>query len=234
MKALPSSILYPRKPLPKAITPQCNLSLEENVLFQQWDEDVKRAATYNARLSGLDKDDACDLAQEARIKLLMGFRRRRIVDERYLRVLIKNSMLTSRGRLKRIRDAGREGRYEDHLAEGVTKNPFVFSVESEALARQEENDAPSEESSYHHAPMHVRKKDLPPPSSEPDLLAIAKIRKWIEKLPGNLRAIYEVLYVNGLPQRAAAAELNISQPRVAQLHQLLLIRGKKELANLVA
>jgi|GEM_PF-2078355 len=236
MKAFTASTLDFRKHSPQAITPQSNLSSEEESdLFQQWDEDLKRGATFNARLANLDADDAFDLAQEARIKVLSVFRRRKIINERYIRVVIKNSMLTARTRLRNIREGGREVKIADRLTERIIKNPFVFSIEPETSVQQEKNDSsPDESAGYDDAPIRIRQKELPPPSDEADIMAVTKIRKWLEKLPGNLRAIYEALYVAGLSQREVAANLKISQPRVAQLHQQLLAQGKQDLASLIA
>ena len=68
----------------------------------------------------------------------------------------------------------------------------------------------------------------------PDLFAILRIRRWLETLPLSLRNLFALIYRNGLSQRDAARILQVSQPRVAQLHTELLRRGREALAELAA
>jgi len=60
------------------------------------------------------------------------------------------------------------------------------------------------------------------------------VRAWVAGLPERLKTIYELIYEQGHTQREAAAILEISQPRVAQLHRDLLEEGKRGLAHLAA
>ncbi|MBA2670414.1 MAG: sigma-70 family RNA polymerase sigma factor [Gemmatimonadetes bacterium] len=60
--------------------------------------------------------------------------------------------------------------------------------------------------------------------------AISRVIQWTAALPDRLQEVYDLLYVRGYSQRAAAAVMNVSQPRVAQLHRDLLARGKAELS----
>ncbi|NUP56534.1 MAG: sigma-70 family RNA polymerase sigma factor [Gemmatimonadaceae bacterium] len=64
--------------------------------------------------------------------------------------------------------------------------------------------------------------------------AVSRVAEWAAKLPGRLKQIYDLLYLRGWTQRAAAAEMGVSQPRIAQLHRELLTRGKAELQPLAA
>lgn len=52
------------------------------------------------------------------------------------------------------------------------------------------------------------------------------ITERMSALPSDQQAIFRLLYVEGLTQRAAARQLGVSQPRVAQLHRSLLQLGR--------
>jgi RNA polymerase sigma factor (sigma-70 family) len=52
------------------------------------------------------------------------------------------------------------------------------------------------------------------------------IMKWVLELPEPHPTIFRLLYVGQLKQRAAAKELGLSQPRVAQLHQSFLVLAR--------
>jgi RNA polymerase sigma factor (sigma-70 family) len=57
------------------------------------------------------------------------------------------------------------------------------------------------------------------------------VTAWAANLPKQLRAIYLHLYVNESTQRETARAMNISQPRVAQLHRMLLERARTMVAT---
>ena len=65
----------------------------------------------------------------------------------------------------------------------------------------------------------------------PEILTVAK---WIGSLPSRLRAVFELLYRFGYTQREACSALGLSQPRITQLHQELLERGRLDLPALAA
>jgi DNA-directed RNA polymerase specialized sigma subunit len=65
-----------------------------------------------------------------------------------------------------------------------------------------------------------------------DLFVTCAVKRFIGLLPDKLRTLYELVYVKGCTQREAAAELGVTQPRVAQLHADLLQRGHQELGYL--
>lgn len=71
---------------------------------------------------------------------------------------------------------------------------------------------------------------------EPEKTTIMRmaVREWVERLPHDLRAVYDLLYVFDLTQREAAAVLGFSQSKVSQLHQALLRAGQRELAPIAA
>lgn len=52
------------------------------------------------------------------------------------------------------------------------------------------------------------------------------LKRFLVGLPVRLQQVYETLYIRDCDQRSAAAELGISQPRVAQLNAELLKRGR--------
>jgi len=59
------------------------------------------------------------------------------------------------------------------------------------------------------------------------------ISRWLSTLPAILMNVFEALYNQGLSQREAALRLGVSQPRICQLHQMLLVRGRRDLAGLM-
>lgn len=70
--------------------------------------------------------------------------------------------------------------------------------------------------------------------SESDALTRMSVRLWLGELPPELRKVYQLLYVDGASQRAAAEKLGCSQSRVNQLHLELIERGRLDLALLAA
>ena len=68
----------------------------------------------------------------------------------------------------------------------------------------------------------------------PDVARKLSVSMWLSTLPARLRIVFDVLYVRGYTQREASTALNISQPRIAQLHRELLERGRMELSTLAA
>lgn len=60
------------------------------------------------------------------------------------------------------------------------------------------------------------------------------VRDWLCSLPRILQKVFVVLYRWRLPQRQAAARLGLSQPRISQLHRMLLERGRRDLVGLEA
>jgi len=64
--------------------------------------------------------------------------------------------------------------------------------------------------------------------------AISRVIEWTARLPDRFQKLYDLLYVRRWSQRAAAAAMGVSQPRIAQLHRELLARGKAELKPLAA
>jgi RNA polymerase sigma factor (sigma-70 family) len=159
-------------------------------LLAWWDDDIERAAAHGARLLGGDLDDAQDLAQEARLRLLRAASLTPGAPVGYLRRVVRNAVLSGVRRERRA----------------VTNR----SPRGQALDFRMEA-----------------------PSNSPDD-RINLVAEWVAALPGRLRIIYDLLYEQGLTQRQSGAILGISQPRVAQLHQSLLQRGRRELANLAA
>jgi len=66
------------------------------------------------------------------------------------------------------------------------------------------------------------------PPDEP----IAEVTAWTEKLPPRLRAVYQHLYVDGRTQRETAHLMDLTQPRIAQMHRQLLDAGRRDLQHL--
>ena len=59
------------------------------------------------------------------------------------------------------------------------------------------------------------------------------VRHWLSTLPEILMQVFELLYNQGHSQREAALSLGVSQPRICQLHHMLLVRGRRALAGLM-
>jgi len=57
----------------------------------------------------------------------------------------------------------------------------------------------------------------------------AQVADWVATLPPSLQHTFELLYVQGRTQREAADLLNVTQPRICQLHTELKRRGREEL-----
>lgn len=70
--------------------------------------------------------------------------------------------------------------------------------------------------------------EFDPPSEEQSEL-VASVAAWVTLLPARLHQVYELLYVQGYNQREAAQLMDVSQPRVAQMHSELIRRGRAEL-----
>jgi DNA-directed RNA polymerase specialized sigma subunit len=69
---------------------------------------------------------------------------------------------------------------------------------------------------------------LPGPTVEQRWL----IRDWLNDLPRILQKVFVAIYRRRLSQREAALRLGVSQPRISQLRQLLLDRGREDLTGL--
>lgn len=68
-----------------------------------------------------------------------------------------------------------------------------------------------------------------PSDGRPDVIV-----RWVARLPERLRTVYQHLYAEERSQRETALLLNVSQPRVAQLHRQLLELGRQELIRSAA
>ena len=67
-----------------------------------------------------------------------------------------------------------------------------------------------------------------------DVIGRKVVTRFIASQPLKIRAIYCGLYRRGLSQRELAFRLRITQPRVAQMHEELLRRGRAWFARAVA
>lgn len=70
--------------------------------------------------------------------------------------------------------------------------------------------------------------------TETDTATRLSVQRWVDGLPAALKKVYQLLYVEGASQRAAAETLGCSQSRVNQLHRELIERGRLELMPLAA
>jgi RNA polymerase sigma factor (sigma-70 family) len=70
--------------------------LTEEDFLVHWNKDVNDAAAWAARSAGLDRDEANDFAQEARIRLLVALRTGRARPECYVRTLIGHAVRSAR------------------------------------------------------------------------------------------------------------------------------------------
>jgi DNA-directed RNA polymerase specialized sigma24 family protein len=166
----------------------------ETAFLKRWDGDLVRAAKLAAARFGLHDSVADDLAQEARIRLLLLFRGRKSGFEGYIRRTISNSMRKALPRYTALANgcgldlAEERGELEDGI-----------------------------ESLHQH-----------------DLLANVTVVRWVGGLPTPLFVLYRLLYAGAVSQRTAATVMQVTQPRIAQLHRDLLARGRAALSRLAA
>lgn len=76
---------------------------------------------------------------------------------------------------------------------------------------------------------NVDEQEIPGDSGAVHLDRADDMNGWLDALPARLREVYRVLYAEEHTQREAASVLGLSQPRIAQLHQVLLAKGRTEL-----
>jgi RNA polymerase sigma factor (sigma-70 family) len=81
-------------------------------------------------------------------------------------------------------------------------------------------------------PLDAEAENLATETPESDLCAIRAVSAWVRELPARLQDIYRLLYCEERSQSEAAGILGVSQPRVAQLHRLLLTEGRKRFDSL--
>lgn len=207
-------------------------SSEEEVHFlKAWEVDIKRSANFNARLASLMDGEEDDLAQEACIRLVALYRCRKIIASNYVRVAIKNSMLRARSRTRGKCDAAHRAVQQNVIGVRCSDGDFLLEenfVPTEAVRQAEASDDCDSE--------YLQRLQMGSMAFEDksqdtvDYLEVMGVRRWIGQLPANLQLIYYSIYVHGLTQRETAASLRVSQPRVVELHRLLLQRGRRELA----
>jgi RNA polymerase sigma factor (sigma-70 family) len=65
-------------------------------------------------------------------------------------------------------------------------------------------------------------------------LEFEAVRSWLAWQDPMLQRIYQLIYIEGLTQRQVAFRLGVSQPRVSQLHRVLIRRGQVEPAVLAS
>jgi RNA polymerase sigma factor (sigma-70 family) len=235
MDALCPLVLSRNNSSPSAYPAPLASSEEETRFIQDWDSDVKRSARWNAKLAYLTDSEEDDLAQEARIRLVRLFRGRKVLAPNYLRVVIKNSMLTSRSRIQGRCNLFRKEVHENGVVisarEGIVQydDSSLHAPPIESGESQDEPDIDSESWTG-----TIRRASEHQIAAGPDFLDIFAVRRWVRQLPDSLRRVYEALYVDAVTQREAAIQLGVSQPRIAQFHRQLLQRAKQELGYLAA
>lgn len=167
-------------PLPSA--------LPESAFLSAWDDDIGRAA--RAAADG-DRVYEQDLAQVARMRLLVANRALPNAPTPYVRTVIANAVRSE-----------------------IRRNRRNFGARS-PMAQE-------------------LKEDLEVPASDQEHASAAAVAAWTTRLPARLRDVYRHLYVEERSQREAARLMNVSQPRIAQLHRQLLQRAREDLAHLAA
>jgi len=153
-----------------------------------WHRDIERASR---KAANGNRDDADDLAQEARLRVMKTFRAKPDAPVPYIRTVISNAVKTAR---------------RQQVAGFTSKSAFAAEAD-------ENTPAP-----------------LPDNAEEQD----RQVSAWITTLPEPMHNVYRHLYSENLSQRETARLLNLSQPRVSQLHNLILERGRQELTRLAA
>ena len=61
---------------------------------------------------------------------------------------------------------------------------------------------------------------------------IGSVQRFLGGLSDSLRQVFQLIYVEELPQRDVAARMCVSQARVSQLHSKLLALGKRHLTQI--
>ena len=235
MDALCPLVLTHNNSSPSAYPAPFASSEEETRFIQDWDADVKRSARWNAKVAYLTEGEEDDFAQEARVRLVRLFRGRKILSPNYLRVAIKNSMLTSRSRVRGRCNSCCKEVQENSVAASIgngivrLEDSSLYAPLMETGESQDEPDTDSQSWTR-----TIRRASQHQIATGPDFLEILAVQRWVSQLPDGLRRVYEALYVNEVTQREAAIQIGVSQPRIAELHRLLLQRAKQELVHLAA
>jgi RNA polymerase sigma factor (sigma-70 family) len=138
--------------------------------------------------------DRRDLAQEARIRVWRATHSVAPRSSSYIRTVIANAL---RSAVQREGMIGGDRRSSEHKALSPVFRPMPLPS---GFDRASDEDEPT------------------------DWLAVSAVQRILRTLPGALRTVYRLLYVDGRSQREAAKVLRVSQPRIAQLHHELLGR----------
>jgi RNA polymerase sigma factor (sigma-70 family) len=138
-----------------------------------------------------------------------------------------------------------DGAFEDDLAQQVrlrlltayrarpnTSTPYVRAIIANTIRSALRRDGRSFTTRSRMA--QELTEDIEAPTDEPEDGDQAVVTAWAMQLPARLRGVYHHLYAGDRSQRQVALLMRMSQPRVAQLHQQLLQRGREELAYLAA
>lgn len=64
-----------------------------------------------------------------------------------------------------------------------------------------------------------------------DMAVVTGIQCWADALPPKLAPIWQALYTRDLSQREYALEVGVSQPRISQLHSLILDHARSDLVS---
>jgi RNA polymerase sigma factor (sigma-70 family) len=106
-----------------------------------------------------------------------------------------------------------------------TKRAIKNSVLKEAarLARQRRLETPLE--------WHAEKEDKLPEHMMHRAGQAQVVKEWLLQLPEPHATIFRLLYVEKVKQRAAAQEMGVSQPRVAQLNKSFLNLARETLLS---
>lgn len=173
---------------------KANLAGETKFLIH-WEKDIARASAAAANRYALPAWQKDDLAQEARIRVLVAYRKGMGPHDGYIRRTIANAV--SKAAQSEYSAAG-----IDHCAQ-VNELGNLPDVSADEFADR-------------------------------DLLSEITLAHWLPSLPRRFQKIYKHLYLNDRTQRSAAQAMDISQPRVAQLHCEFLDRGKRKFLRITA
>jgi RNA polymerase sigma factor (sigma-70 family) len=181
----------------------------EAAFIVSWNKEIERAAYRVARFSHrAGADDADDVGQNIRIRLLEEYRRLDVAPPApWVRRLIKYTAINA------IRDDRRRlTQHHDSVA-------LSFDDNDRYLASLGENPAQLPEALV----------SSPQPR---DVILEAAVRKWVTSLPTQLRMLYRLLYVDDRKMSEVAFALGVTPARVSQLHRDLLTSGRKALPHL--
>lgn len=175
-------------------------SHEVSAILAQWEKQIQIVSAYYASRFSLSEDDCSDLEQSCRIALWQAVAHHDL------------SPATSKNYLRRVL---RNAIY-------TALRSLVPNPNSRPIVDELDDDSVVESAGRNDHGVVLSSSDAPR-----DL--ILDINRWLSRLEPGLRHLCALVYHQGFTQKEAALVLGVSQPRVCQLHELLIQHVKQEL-----